>query len=210
MIAGHYIFKTDRITLRKLVGMVMAFGGVAVMLLDKNDIQSGVMTGDFILLGALLLWSSRVILTKITLTDCEPFQLVLYPFIFAAPLFGIGGVLFDPQMVIQLSPPVLLALAYQSVVVACLGFILWNTLLKRFGAASLHSFVFIMPIAGVCASAIILGEAITPHLFTSLFLVVAGLLTIHYRPFYSRISGTGPAGAAQPFRKAATISWSLS
>ncbi|GAB6909135.1 DMT family transporter [Desulfosarcina cetonica] len=186
LIAGHYVLKTERVTVRKLAGMVMAFTGVAVMLVDKSGLQPGVRTGDYIILAALALWAGRIIATKIILADCEPFHLVLYPFVFAAPLFGIGGVLFDPQMIIRLDVPVLLGLAYQSVVVACVGFIAWNTLLKKFGAASLHAFIFIMPIAGVCFSAVLLGEAITPHLLTALVLVVAGLLVIHYRPLRLR------------------------
>lgn len=186
LIFAHYLVKNDRITARKVIGMLMGFSGVAVVLMDKNGMQPGVKSGDFILLGAILLWSCRIILTKITVTDCEPFHTVFYPFVFAAPLFLAGGALFDPKMVIHIDFAVICALLYQIVVVACFGFIIWNTFLKKYGASSLHSFNFIMPIAGVCFSALLIDEAITPHLFTALILIVSGLLVIHYRPSHSR------------------------
>jgi drug/metabolite transporter (DMT)-like permease len=182
LIFAHYFVKNDRITIRKVIGMLMGFSGVAVMLLDKNGMQPGVKAGDFILLVAVLLWSCRIILTKNTVMDCEPFHTVFYPFVFAAPLFLAGGALFDPKMVIHIDLRIISALLYQIVVVACFGFVIWNTFLKKYGASSLHSFNFIMPIAGVCISALLIGEAITPHLFTALVLIASGLLVIHYWP----------------------------
>ena len=66
--------------------------------------------------------------------------------------------------------------------IASLGFVIWNTFLKKYGASSLHSFVFIMPIAGVCFSGLLLGESITPHLLTAMVLVATGLMVIHFKP----------------------------
>jgi drug/metabolite transporter (DMT)-like permease len=182
LIFAHYFVENDRITARKVIGMLMGFSGVAVVLMDKNGMQPGVKFGDLILLGAVMLWSCRIILTKNTVTDCEPFHTVFYPFVFAAPLFLAGGAFFDPKMVIHIDWRIICALLYQIVVVACFGFVIWNTFLKKYGASSLHSFNFIMPIAGVAISALLIGEAITPHLFTALILIVSGLLVIHYRP----------------------------
>ena len=55
-------------------------------------------------------------------------------------------------------------------------------MLKKYGAVALHSFVFIMPIAGVILSGLMLGEPITLSLILSLLLIVAGLLVIHVKP----------------------------
>jgi drug/metabolite transporter (DMT)-like permease len=182
LILSHYLVPGDRITPRKLVGMLLGFSGVVFVLIDKEGIQSGFQIGDSILFVAVFFWACRIIYTKKTLSECEPFHLVLYPFVFATPLFLAGGVLFDSDMITKLDWKILSALAYQSIMIASLGFVIWNTFLKKYGASSLHSFTFIMPVAGVCFSGLLLGEPITPNILTALALVAAGLIIIHVRP----------------------------
>ena len=153
LILSHFFIPGDRITPRKMIGMLMGFSGVFLILSDKVGIRSGYQTGDLIVLAAVFMWACRIIFTKKVIQDFEPFHLVIYPFLFAAPLFLTGGVLLDPTMIIRIDQTIICALLYQSIAIASLGFVAWNTLLKTYGAASLHSFVFVMPIAGVCALA---------------------------------------------------------
>lgn len=188
LIMSHYLIPGDRITIRKVVGMLLGFSGVVMVIVDKEGIQSGLHVGDAILLVAVFFWACRIIYTKKILAECEPFHLVLYPFILATPLFFIGGIFFDSQMVSKLDWKILTALAYQSIMIASLGFVIWNTFLKKYGPSSLHSFTFILPIAGVCFSGLLLGESMTPNLFIALILVAAGLIVIHIRPSNSQLS----------------------
>jgi drug/metabolite transporter (DMT)-like permease len=181
LVLSHFFIPGDPITPRKVVGMLMGFSGVFLILMDKEGIQSGYRTGDLIVLAAVCMWACRIIFTKKVIRDFEPFHLVIYPFLFAAPLLLVGGVLLDPAMVIRLDRTIICALLYQSIAIASLGFVAWNTLLKQYGAASLHSFVFLMPIAGVCFGGLILGEPVTPHLLASLVLVTTGLMILHFK-----------------------------
>ena len=73
------------------------------------------------------------------------------------------------------------SLLYQSLITASFGFIVWNSLLQRYGAVALHSFIFIMPVAGVLLGGLVLDEPITINIITALLLIVTGILTIHYR-----------------------------
>ncbi|UCH21743.1 MAG: DMT family transporter, partial [Deltaproteobacteria bacterium] len=61
------------------------------------------------------------------------------------------------------------------------GFVAWNTMLKRYGAVSLHSFLFIMPIAGVFLGGIVLGEPITFKILLALLLIVSGISIVHLK-----------------------------
>jgi len=47
---------------------------------------------------------------------------------------------------------------------------------------ALHSFIFIMPIAGVVLGGLVLGEPITSRLVMALVLIVAGILIVHLKP----------------------------
>jgi drug/metabolite transporter (DMT)-like permease len=85
-------------------------------------------------------------------------------------------------MVFQVNAPVIGALLYQSLITASFGFVAWNTMLKKYGAVSLHSFVFIMPIAGVALGGLVLGEPITIKIVLALAFIVSGIFVIHWHP----------------------------
>lgn len=88
----------------------------------------------------------------------------------------------DSTMIAQVNPSVVVALLYQSLITASLGFIIWTNILRSYGAVTLHSFVFIMPIAGVLLGGLLLGDPITFNILTALLLIVLGILVIHFKP----------------------------
>jgi drug/metabolite transporter (DMT)-like permease len=85
-------------------------------------------------------------------------------------------------MVFHPDTRVLGALLYQSVVTAAFGFLAWIHLLQHYGTVALHSFVFIMPIAGVALGGMVLKEPITWKILLALAFIVAGILIIHFKP----------------------------
>lgn len=179
---AHFFIPGDRITRRKIVGLLMGFGGVAFVFLEKKGITGDFRTGDLMILAASFLWACQVVYTKKIIHAFETFHLVLYSMVFAVPFFYLGGLTWDQTMVIQVSPKIVGALAYQSLVTASIGFVLWNRLLQRYGAVSLHSFIFIMPIAGVLLGGVILDEPISLKILTALLLIASGILVVHRKP----------------------------
>jgi len=55
------------------------------------------------------------------------------------------------------------------------------TLLQKYGAVALHSFIFIMPVSGVVLGGLMLGEPITANILIALLLIVSGILLIHFK-----------------------------
>ena len=79
----------------------------------------------------------------------------------------------------QADPRIVGSLFYQGLVTASFGFVAWNTMLKKYGAVSLHSFIFIMPIAGVALGGLVLGEPITVKILLALAFIVSGILVVN-------------------------------
>ena len=127
------------------------------------------------------MWACNGVYTKRIIANFEPFHLVLYPMMIATPLFFLGGFLFDGSMISEINPRVVLSLLYQAVVTGSFGFIAWITLLKKYGAVSLHSFIFIMPVAGVLLGGLVLGEPITAKILLALALIVSGIFIVNLK-----------------------------
>ncbi len=81
-------------------------------------------------------------------------------------------------MVACVNLEVFISLLYQGLITASFGFVAWNYLLQKYNAVSLHSFIFVMPIAGVFLSGVILGEPITANILRALLLIVSGVVQI--------------------------------
>lgn len=178
---AHFFIAGDRITRQKFIGIILGFTGVVFMFLDKESLAHGFRTGDLIILGAVFVWSCSTVYLKRVIGTFSPFQLVMYSTLFSVPFFLIEGLLFDDAMVFHLDGPVVCALLYQSLVTASFGFVAWNTMLKKYGAVSLHAFVFIMPIAGVTLGGLVLGEPITIKILLALVFIVSGILVVHWK-----------------------------
>ena len=178
---AHFFIAGDRITKQKFFGILLGFTGVVFMFLDEESLNSGFRAGDLIILAAVFVWSCSTVYLKRVIGTFSPFQLVMYSTLFSVPFFLTEALLWDDAMVFYLDAPVIGALLYQSLVTASFGFVAWNTLLKKYGAVSLHAFVFIMPIAGVALGGLVLDEPITLKILLALVFIVSGILVVHWK-----------------------------
>ncbi len=182
MVLAHFFLQDDKITMRKICGLVLGFGGVVLLFFDSIQTTASSSLGDGIILMAIILWGCNVVIIKRIIDNYNPLQITVYPMLMTVPLFLVTALLFDTTMVSVVSPAILSALFYQAIVTASFGFIMWNTLIKRYGATALHSFIFIMPISGVFFGVVLLGEPLSASLLGSIFLVSLGLMVVNYQP----------------------------
>jgi drug/metabolite transporter (DMT)-like permease len=178
---AHFFIPGDRITRRKIMGILMGFAGVAFVFLEKKGVTSDFNAGDMLILTAAFLWACNAVYTKRIISAFQPFQIALFPMFFSVPLFFLGGMLWDHHMIAFIDAKIIGAMVYQSFVTASFGFVVWNSLLQKYGAVALHSFIFIMPITGVLLGGLLLGEPITINILLAMLLIVAGILIIHFR-----------------------------
>jgi len=178
---AHFFIPGDRITKRKTLGLFMGFAGMALVFFGKKGVTTDVQTGDFMILIAAFLWACNTVYTKRIIHNFDPFQTVLYSMIFSAPLFFVAGLIWDNEMIAHVNAEVLISLFYQGVLTASFGFVAWNNMLQKYGAVSLHSFIFLMPIAGVLLGGMVLGEPITLEILLALLLIVSGILIVNLK-----------------------------
>lgn len=181
LILAHFFIPGDTITVKKAVGMAVGFIGVVLLFFDKPDMATDVQSGDGLILCAVVLWSISAVRVKQIIENYNAFQITLFPMMFAVPFFLIAGVFWDEQMIKVIDTTVIAAMIYQSIVTASFGFIVWNKLLQKYGATAQHSFIFIMPLAGVLFGVWFFNETITPYLAASVFFIVAGVVLVNFK-----------------------------
>ena len=98
----------------------------------------------------------------------------------AVPFFLLAGYLWDPKMIEVIDLKVTGSLLYQSLVTASFGFVAWTHMLQKYGAVTLHSYLFILPVSGVILGGVLLGEPVTSvNIILALLFIVAGIIVVH-------------------------------
>jgi len=180
LVLAHFFIPGDRITLRRVTGIMLAFLGIVFVFWEEKGLAEGFRIGDILILISAFMWGINAIYTKSIIAGFKPYQIALYPMILAVPFYFVEGLMWDGAMVITWNLTTLLSLGYQ-VLTASVGFVIWNTLLQKYGAVSLHTFIFIIPVSGVLFGGLILGEPVTYKILIALAFIAAGLLAIHLK-----------------------------
>lgn len=179
MILAHFYLPGDSFSLKKSSGLVLGFCGVLMLFFDTAALTTEALHGDLIILVAILVWSCNVIFTKKIILGFQPIQITFYPMLFSSVAFLVCGFFFDGEMVRRIDSSVVISLLYQTFVTATFGMLAWNSMIRKYGATALHSFVFIMPISGVFLGIMVLDEPVTINLVVSILFVVVGLIIVN-------------------------------
>lgn len=177
-LAGHMWLPAERLSGIRVLGLMLAMGGVVLALADRGGGQISLL-GDLLALGGALLWAAIALVMRLSpLSRTIPEMQMLVVVAVSTPvLLGLsplfGDLIRNPQ------PLHLAGLAFQSVFIVSLGYLLWAWLISLYRAGEVASFSFLSPIFAVILGWLLLGEQIGPLIWAALGLVSAGVFLIN-------------------------------
>lgn len=177
MIAGA--LRTEKLTLIKTIGVLVAFAGVGFLLNLGKFHLSGYEFGSLLIIINSLLYSVFLVISKPILRIYRPFTVVTYVFLFGAiealPL-SLQDILTIPYTKINGEAYFFLAL------VVILGTILPYSLnTKALGAARstlVAIYTYLQPLLGTVLAVIFLKEPLTTRFFVSALLIFSGIVLV--------------------------------
>src|SRR6266700_2009675 len=105
---------------------------------------------------------------------------MLYQLVVSTPLLALAAIVLGEKMTATPSVLALGSLAYQTIWVVAITFVVWFALIVRYSASRLSAFTFLTPLFGVAAGHLVLGEPITSAFAAAVALVAAGLLLVDW------------------------------
>jgi drug/metabolite transporter (DMT)-like permease len=115
--------------------------------------------------------------SPLTRTSAE--KVMLYQLVVSAPVMVSAAILVGERVTHMPSGLALGALAYQTVWVVSVTFVIWFALIARYSASRLSAFTFLTPLFGVAAGHLVLGDPLTPAFAAAVALVAVGLLLVN-------------------------------
>jgi len=176
----HWFVPGERLGPRHFAGVALAFAGLAVGFLGDGGTAADTFLGDLFGLLAAIGWAATTVLirasglSRISATKVLWYQLAVSAAIMLplSPALGESGVT-------ALTAPVLLALAYQGVIVAFASYLAWFWLLQRYLVGRLMVFSFLTPIFGVAFGVLFLDDPLTTSFLFAAGCVAAGIVLVN-------------------------------
>ncbi|HEY6700337.1 MAG TPA: EamA family transporter [Pseudolabrys sp.] len=132
------------------------------------------------MVGAALFWAATTLTIKASpLTRASAEKVMLYQLVVSAPMMVAAALLTGEHVTHMPSVLALGALAYQTIWVVSVTFVIWFALIARYSASRLSAFTFLTPLFGVTAGHLVLGEPLAPAFAAAVALVAAGLLLVN-------------------------------
>ena len=179
-ILAHFLIPGDRLNVKKLIGIVLSFCGVASIFRGSLELgESSNLLGDSIVLVSGFLLAFRAVFGKRIMQYVHVYRFLAWQMIFGLIPFTFLSLYTEGVEGYNFTPTVVFSHLYQGVIVAGFCFVLWHILLKRKSPSKIVVFFCLTPIFGVILSALFLSEKITWDLAAGALLVAAGMYVVN-------------------------------
>jgi drug/metabolite transporter (DMT)-like permease len=184
VIGARWFLPADRFTLTQWTGLALSFGGMVLAFgMPTPALDPRQAIGDVMMVAAAAAWAATTLVIKASaLNRIAAEKTMLYQLVVSAPMFAIGAALFGERMTSMPSWLALGSLAYQTIWVVSVTFVVWFALIQRYSASRLSAFTFLTPLFGVAAGYLVLSEPLTPAFAAAVALVVVGLVLVNRPP----------------------------
>jgi O-acetylserine/cysteine efflux transporter len=174
-------FLNERWQRSQLAGLALALGGLALIGSGKGGNMTAL--GFGLTIAAATSWAASNVVVRAIGRDgykVAPLGLVIWsslippiPFLLLSWWLEGGERILPALRDFNLQS--LFAVAYLAVVASMFGYGLWSRLLTRHAAAKVAPFSLLVPVVGLLASHLLLGESLTPAQLAGSGLLLAGL-----------------------------------
>jgi len=182
VLAAALFFADERLSLRKGIGVLIGFAGVAVVIgpsaLAELDLRS---LAQLAVIGGTVSYALASVWARKMLSGLPP-QLA------AAGMLTGGTVLMVPAawiiegpMTLDLAPRTLGAIAYFAIAATALAYLLYYRVLGMAGSGNLTLVTLMIPPVAILLGALVLGETLLPQAYAGFALLVLGLAIIDGR-----------------------------
>lgn len=166
----------EPLTWSKGLGVILGFSGVVLVVSSRSQ-GTATFIGDFVMLVSMLVAVIGYIFVKKSTAQVTPLVVTAYSHAVASMALIIFGLFANPVWIYDgaFEAWPLSVLLFSSLVNTALGALWWNMGIQRLGASKASLFQNGIPIAGVFASAMFLGEQLQWGHLAALLLVILGV-----------------------------------
>jgi drug/metabolite transporter (DMT)-like permease len=180
MVMAHWYLQDDRLTLQRVIGLVVGFIGVVVLLVRDLDggTQSSLLGQAAVLLAAIC-YAFSSIFARRNAKGVSPIVQAFVPLLVADAVMWTLVPLVESPVVFPSLPITWLAIAWLGLIGSCIAYLLYFYLLHAIGPTRTTMVTYTFPVVGVTLGVIFLNETLDINLLLGAVLVVGSIVIVN-------------------------------
>ena len=179
-----FISRAERLNLRQVGGLLLAFGAVAWAFSEgftgHASGSSLQWVGDALGLLAAVLWGGTTLAIRATkLSQASAEKTLLYQLGISGLGLCLAALCVGEALPLTWSLRLIGLFSFQAVIVSFASYLLWFWMVRHYPATQLASFTLATPLFGLLAGAALLGEPITLRLGVALVALATGIVLVN-------------------------------
>ena len=181
-VAAGFLFFKERINRVNMIGILMAIGGICLVVMSRGKVGPNFIWGIILLLIAVISEVGHASVTKSLSGNYSSQVIVMYQFligsVYLLPLFITKGLEnFEPR---YLEPEVWTPVICLAILCSSLAFSLWVNTIKHLGVARSSIFAALIPVASALSSWALGYEFLTMRQWSGVLVSAIGVILSQY------------------------------
>lgn len=194
LLIAHFVFPDERITLKKVLGLLIGFLGIVVLTSRSSEAAGHTSDGSLYLLGQAAVIAASFCYGIGGVYSRKAMQRKLDPFVVAAGSMTVASVLagilaYAAPLVGAQAPAALGSLSFTTIAaVGMLGllntfaaYLIFYPLIKVLGSTRTSMVTYVVPVVGLILGSIFLGELIDLRLLLGTVMILGGIAVVNLR-----------------------------
>lgn len=191
ILIAHFLLQDDKMTLPKVLGLLIGFAGVVVLMSRDIGASTGSLVGQLAVIVASMFYAGSSVYLRKTTVDTHGVLRSAGPLASATAIMWLGAALFESPIKIPHLGLTWIALLWLGIFGSGLAFVLAYYLIHEIGPTRSTMVTYLFPLGGVILGVTFLNEQLTWHVLVGALLIVSSLAVANWQPKAKRIKERG-------------------
>jgi drug/metabolite transporter (DMT)-like permease len=184
---------TDHVTLRRLVGIALAAGGVLYLIgPGRANFSSATRAGDMLVVANSICYGAYIAVSKSLMKRYNALSVIAWMFVIGCIVtVPAGAISLAHVSLASISWRVWLAVLYIIVFPTAGAYFLNGWALARVSPSTVAVYIYLQPLIAFAAAPFVLGESLSYHTVIASLLIFAGVLVVTRRKAVAPVHITG-------------------
>ena len=182
ILIAHYLLRDDKMTLPKVLGLLIGFAGVVILMSKDIGTSLGSILGQAAVILASAFYAGSAVYARKTTEDTPGILRSAGPLVSATAVMWLATFFVERPVHIPQLGITWLALLFLGIVGSGFAFVLVYYLIHEIGPTRTSMVTYIFPLGGVILGVAFLHEQLTWQLITGAILIIASLAVANWEP----------------------------
>jgi drug/metabolite transporter (DMT)-like permease len=182
ILIAHYLLHDDKMTMPKVLGLLIGFAGVVVLMSKDIGASFGSVLGQLAVVLASAFYAGSAVFARKTTEDTPGILRSAGPLISATAVMWLATFLIERPVEIPRSGITWVALLFLGILGSGVAFVMAYYLIHEIGPTRTSMVTYLFPVGGVILGVIFLNEHLSWQLVVGTLLIIASLAVVNWKP----------------------------